>query len=242
MVNAPNLLATPRQRFSVMLFVTFHVLAALNSSALAEDSAALRASAPPPGAIWIESLGLDKMTQRRGRPRAGQSIRDAPISLGGLTYPHGIGTRSISEFVIDLHGSASRFAAMVGLDDAVTTGVGTVVFEVWADDVLVASSGLIRAGEPPKLLSAELTGARVLTLLLDDGGDTSNDDEGAWGGAVLYLQQDASPGPAAYVVPPDSPPAIAPARDLPQPAIHGPRIVGATPGRPFLFRMSSARR
>jgi alpha-galactosidase len=217
------------------------VILALGLSVCATAGAAegteLRALAPPAGAIWVESLGIETMTQRRGLPRVGRSIRDAPISLGGLTYPHGIGTRSISEFVIDLKGSVTRFAAMVGLDDAVKSGVGTVTFELWADDVLVASSGLIRAGDPPRLLSADLTGARVLTLLLDDGGDTSNDDEGAWGGAVLYLKQDATSAPAPYVAPPESPPAIAPAQDLLQPAIHGARVAGATPGRPFLFRI-----
>ena len=49
------------------------------------------------------------MSQRRGTPRAGRTIRDQPIRLGGVDYPHGIGTRSISEFVIDLKGNATRF-------------------------------------------------------------------------------------------------------------------------------------
>jgi alpha-galactosidase len=226
------------QRYG-LIFVALNFLAAIGSVAGAEDGASLRAPEPPPNAIWLEGLGLETMTQRRGLPRAGRSVRDAPISLGGSLYPHGIGTRSISEFIVDLKGAATRFAAMVGLDDAVKAGVGTVTFEVWADDVLVASSGLVRAGDPPKLLSADLTGARVLTLLLDDGGDTSNDDEAAWGGAVLYLRPDANSAPAPYVAPPEPPAAIAPAIDAPQPAIHGARVVGATPGRPFLFRISA---
>jgi alpha-galactosidase len=54
---------------------------------------------------------------------------------------------------------------------------------------------------------------------------------------VLYLKQDATSAPAPYVAPPESPPAIAPAQDLLQPAIHGARVVGATPGRPLMFRI-----
>jgi alpha-galactosidase len=206
------------------------------TGAHADDGAALRAQQPPANAIWVESIDLAKMTQRRGSPRAGRSVRDLPISLGGVTYPHGIGTRSISEFVIDLHGTALRFASMVGIDDAVKDGVGTVTFEVWADDTLVAASGLLRAGDAPKLLSADLSGAHVLTLLVDDGGDTSNDDEVAWAGATLFLRPDA-PRPAPYVAPPEPPPAIAPVLDLLRPEIHGPRVTGGTPGRPFLFRV-----
>ena len=206
-------------------------------AAATSASEALRADQPPPGAIWVESLDLSRMAQRRGEPRAGRSIRDQPIRLGGQTYPHGIGTRSISEFVIDLKGIALRFESMVALDDVIKGNVGSVTFEVWADDTLAAASGIMRPGDAPKKLSADLTGVRVLTLLVDDGGDTSNDDEVAWGGAMLLLRPDTTLRPEPYTPPPEAPPAIAPAVDLLSPAIHGPRITGATPGRPFLFRV-----
>lgn len=205
--------------------------------AIAQTADSLRAEQPPQGAIWVEGIDLSRMAQRRGLPRAGRSIRDLPITLGGVTYPHGIGTRSISEFVIDLKGTALRFVSMVGLDDAVKAGEGTVTFEVWADDLLVAGSGLMRAGDAPKLLSADLTGVRVLTLLLDDGGDTSNDDEAAWAGAMLFLAPGTTSLPQPYTPPTEPPPSIAPADNSPRPAIHGPRVTGATPGRPFLFRV-----
>jgi alpha-galactosidase len=213
------------------------LLLAVTPTAWAQSPDALRAEQPPPNAIWVESLDLSRMSQRRGLPRAGRSIRDLPIVLAGITYPRGIGTRSISEFVIDLGGEATRFASMVGIDDVVRTGVGTVTFEVWADDTRVAASGHMRAGDAPKLLSADLTGARVLTLLVDDGGDTSNDDEVAWAGAMIQLAPGAKSRPRPYVAPPETPPAVAPASESPSPAIHGPRVTGATPGRPFLFRI-----
>ena len=137
--------------------------------ALGAGSDHLSAADAPTGAIWVESLGLEKLLQRRGQPRAGRTIRDAPIALASRIYPHGIGTRSISEFVIDVHGEALRFESMVGLDDAVKGGVGSVTFEVWADDRLVAASGRLRAGDAPRFLSADLRDAHVLTLLIDDG-------------------------------------------------------------------------
>jgi alpha-galactosidase len=197
----------------------------------------LRAEQAPRNAIWVETLDLSKMAQRRGEPRAARSIRDQPIRLGGLTYPHGIGTRSISEFVIDLKGQALRFESMVGLDDVIKGGVGSVTFEVWADDSLVAASGLMKPGDTPKHLSADLTGTRVLTLLVDDGGDTSNDDEVAWAGALLHLRPNTTSRPEPYVPPAEAPPAIAPPVQLLAPVIHGPRVTGGRPGRPFLFRV-----
>jgi alpha-galactosidase len=194
-------------------------------------------AAAPAGTMWVEEIGLERFSQRRGAPRVGRSIRDKPIRLGGVEYPHGIGTRSISEFVIDLKGNAARFTSTVGIDDEIRGDVGSVVFEVWADDVRVAASGLMRPGDEPKALSADLRGARILTLLVDDGGDTSNDDEVAWAGAMIELLQPDGERPAAYVPPAEELPRIAAPSTSPRPAIHGARVTGATPGRPFLFRV-----
>src|SRR5215204_5141800 len=107
---------------------------------------ALRGQRTPPGAMWVEEIGVERLSQRRGTPRIGHTIRDKPILLGGVEYPHGIGTRSISEFVIDLKGNAARFVSMVGIDDEIRGDVGSVTFEVWADDARVAASGVMRVG------------------------------------------------------------------------------------------------
>src|SRR5215213_7429889 len=130
------------------------IWASVSAAAEHADGAALRGLQPPPGAMWVEEIGLDRLSQRRGTPRAGRTIRDKPILLGGVEYPHGIGTRSISEFVIDLKGNATGFASMVGIDDEIHGAVGSVTFEVWADDTRVAASGTMRPGDAPKLLSA----------------------------------------------------------------------------------------
>ena len=226
-----------RASLSSWLFAAAAACVIATTRTATADSASVRAQSLPPGALWVESLGLEKFSQRRGRPRAARTLRDQPIVLGGVPYEHGIGTRSISEFVIDLKGSATRFHAMVGIDDALRNGIGSVTFEIWADDTRVAESGLMRAGDAPRLLSAVLTGARVLTLLVDDGGDTSNDDEVVWAGAMLELVQGDPPRPEPFTPAPETPAVIAPTSRSPAPAIHGPRVTGATPGRPFLFRV-----
>jgi len=215
----------------------FRAVRSFCAAALCVCSVATGYAAAPAGSMWVEEIGLERFSQRRGAPRVGRSIRDQPIRLGGVEYPHGIGTRSISDFVIDLKGNAARFTSTVGIDDEIRGDVGSVVFEVWADDVRVAASGLMRPGDKPKLLSADLRGARILTLLVDDGGDTSNDDEVAWAGAMIELLQPDGERPAAYVPPAEELPRIAAPSISPRPAIHGARVTGATPGRPFLFRV-----
>lgn len=200
------------------------------------DSIIVRAAEAPPNATWLDALDLTTWQQRRQRPRARLSLRGKPITMNGVVYPHGVGTLTINEFLVDVHGEAEKFVAMVGIDDEMKTGRGTANFEVWADDKLVASSGVMRAGQPPKLLVANLQGAGIVQLITDDGQDTSNDDNADWGGALFLMKSGATATPSPYVLPPDSPASIS-MMSKAEPSINGPRITGATPGRPFLFRI-----
>jgi alpha-galactosidase len=191
---------------------------------------------PPANGIWVEDIGLDAMFQRRGRPVAGGvgggRRGPQPITLAGVVYPHGIGTQSISEFVVDVKGQASRFLAMIGLDDSVTYEHASVNYKVWGDDELLYETEVLRLGDPPQFVSVDLTGVRVLTLLLDDGQDTSNGDTGVWAGAAIIMEEAATELPEPYDIPVDPVQEIA-SGDPPEPRIHGPTIVGTTPGRPF---------
>ena len=90
-------------------------------------------------------LQLRLEAEHRSQPKL--PWRDQPLRLGGNVHPHGTGTRSISELVIDLRGTATPFTPMVGFDAAVRAGVRTVTFAVWADDELIAASGLMRSGD-----------------------------------------------------------------------------------------------
>ncbi len=192
----------------------------------------------PEGAIWLDSLDVGKMTSGwDGHPAlAGKSIEGQPLKLGGTTYPHGIGTHARSDMLIDLHGAAIRFLAMVGVDDE-KTETGSVGFVVMVDGKRAASSGRLRGGDKPKLLSVDLKGARKLILRVTDGGDGIDSDHGDWAGAMLVLAPGATARPVALEPPhiPNVPARMAVVPPDPKPAIHGPRITGATPGHPFLF-------
>jgi beta-galactosidase len=138
----------------------------------------LRGTEAPPDAIWIDSLDLSKMVRRRQRPRAGRSLaggsQGALMTLGGVRYAHGIGTLSINELIIDLKGQATRFLAMVGLNDNASKQ-GSVTVEVWLDNKKVLISDVLRAGSPPLKVDVDLTGARFLELTIDDGNDVSTE-------------------------------------------------------------------
>jgi alpha-galactosidase len=202
----------------------------------------LMAPAQPVGeSVWLDSLDLTKMVQRRGTPRAGKSgagrgNNPPPLSLGGVTYEHGIGTLSINELIVDLKGQAVRFESMIGIDDAARTGQGSVTYEIWVDNKRAYTSPLLKASDPPQQVSVDLTGAKFMELLIDDGGDVSTGDYADWAGAVIRLKPGATAKPESWTFPSEPAPPIASGSPA-GPRINAPRITGGTPGRPFLFRI-----
>ncbi len=200
------------------------------------DQAALSGDKAPEGSIWLESLDLSKIEQGWGEPQKGRSVDNHPLKIHGQEFRHGVGTHAVSEMHIDLHGAAEQFVSMVGVDDEVSQN-GTVTFEVWVDGKKAAETGRMQTGDAPKRLQANLHGAKHLLLLVGDADDGIAFDHADWAGAVLVLTPGAArrpqttAAPAVAAVPP--PDIVHPAS--PEPAIHGPRIVGSTPGRAFMF-------
>ena len=193
----------------------------------------LKAKKAPKHGVWLDSLDYSPMDQGSKRPSKDRPDVGAPLTLDGAKYAHGLGVRAVSELLFDLDGRAVRFDALAGVQDG-TQAAGAVAFEVWADGNKVAETGNMRAGDKPKTISADLRGARHLLLLVLDGGDGNRFVRAAWAGALLTLSPDAPEPPAVITHVDESAPSIAhPVR--PEPAIHGPRVTGTTPGRPFLF-------
>lgn len=193
----------------------------------------LQAADAPAGAIWVETLNLENMTRANtwSKPRAGQSQGGRPLTLQSVVYPHGIGAQAPTVLNIDLKGAATRFQSVVGVDD---DGLhGSVEFSVWVDGRKMADSGVLKHGDAPQTLSVDLTGAKHMRLEVGDGGDGGWDDHADWAGALLTLAPDAGAKPESYLPTLAQKPVILPPD--PKPAIHGPRVVGASPGRPLLF-------
>lgn len=221
------------------------------SSVSQQELDMLRGADAPPNAMWIDSLDLSKMVSRRTPARAGFSLAGGrgggraagaagtpsgpPIVLGGVTYQHGIGTLSINELIIDLKGQATRFLAMVGLNDNASKQ-GSVTVEVWLDNKKVLISDVLRVGSPPLKVDVDLTGARFLELLIDDGNDVSTGDNADWGGGLIFLKPGATAKPESWTFPSEAAPPIASGWPA-TPRINPPRITGGTPGYPFIFRV-----
>src|SRR4029079_12058178 len=141
--------------------VTSAVLVGAGHARPNQDPTALQQTAAPANGVWVDSIDLSKAPLRppprgrgAGRGRAHTTPATPPpapvYALGGVTYPHAVPLQSDRDLAIDLKGRAVRFASMVGIDDGVGAGRGSVVFGVWVDGKKVAESGLMRGGDAPK--------------------------------------------------------------------------------------------
>ncbi|USN97933.1 MAG: NPCBM/NEW2 domain-containing protein [Phycisphaeraceae bacterium] len=187
------------------------------------------------GPVYLDSLDLSTVEQGWQTAQANHSVDGNAISIGGKGYAHGVGTHAYSEWTIDLGGEAIAFDAMAGVDDEFCSGEGTVEFVVLVDDTVSVRTGLMHKGEPAKPVHADLKGAKKLTLVVEDGGDGINYDHADWADARITMASGADFIPHS-VRPPRTFPDIAMAAPAP-PSINQPRITGATPGKPFLFRL-----
>ncbi|HWT46000.1 MAG TPA: NPCBM/NEW2 domain-containing protein, partial [Vicinamibacterales bacterium] len=216
------------------------VLAAVMATGIsAQDAATLQRSDAPSNGFWIDSLDLSKEAIRRPRLPRGQTGTPPPLkfSLGGAAYAHALPLVADGNIELALGGQAVRFDAAVGLDDSVAAGSGSVLFGAWVDGKKVFDSGIMRGGDAPKPVSIDLAGARSLVLAMNDANDGTGNDTAEWGGALLTMKP-GEHGPLA-VHRSGPPPRIASSRSA-APMINFPRITGATPGRPFLFRIPAS--
>jgi alpha-galactosidase len=158
-----------------------------------EETLPLTASvvvAPPSGTSYLSDLpwltatngwGPAERDTSNGESAAGDG---RPITLGGAVYAKGLGVHAESAVEFYTGRACTSVTADVGVDDE-KGDRGTVAFEVWADDARVASSGVLTNTAPARPLTADVTGAQVVRLVVTDGGDGVDSDHADWADARL---------------------------------------------------------
>lgn len=196
--------------------------------------------------IRLSSLDLSLVeTGGHFKPQIDKSRGGTELRLGGKAYAHGIGMEARTQMMIALGGQASRFRAVVGVDDGVKPGTEALVeFRVMGDHRRILwSSGRMIPGDAPKQVDVDLTGVKVMTLLAADHGEWRQTNWADWAEARIEYSGKAPVAINAGTDPDarDADPQVVITLDNSSiaPRITAPAVVALEPGKPFLWTASS---
>jgi alpha-galactosidase len=106
------------------------------------------------------------------------------LTLNGVAYAKGLGVNANSEVDYSLAGRCSTFTASVGVDDEVGSS-GSVVFQVWGDNVKLFDSGTMTGATATRSVNVNLTGRSMLKLVVTDAGNGNEFDHADWANARI---------------------------------------------------------
>ncbi|MFE7711189.1 endo-alpha-N-acetylgalactosaminidase family protein [Streptomyces sp. NPDC057486] len=109
----------------------------------------------------------------------------SPLTIGGTVYAKGLGSHAPAKIRYYLGGQCTSFTAEVGVDD-VQKSAGSVQFSVTADGTEKVKSPVLRAADTAWSLTADVTGAKYVELVVGDGGDGNGNDHADWGNARFH--------------------------------------------------------
>ncbi|HUO08231.1 MAG TPA: NPCBM/NEW2 domain-containing protein [Phycisphaerae bacterium] len=195
----------------------------------------IRGDALPKGGMWMETMKIGLIDQGYGQPRANQSVDRHPITLHGEVFKHGVGSHAPGEVRIRLDGAATRFVSAVGIDDE-TQGNGAAKVIVTVDGKQIAETGDLKGGGEPAVLDVDLTGAKEMVIEMVEVGsmDYAHVD---FAGAMLVLAEGAAGKPQIVASPAEAPITLPRTDADGKVRINGARVIGSTPGRPFVFKV-----
>ncbi|MEV5611761.1 endo-alpha-N-acetylgalactosaminidase family protein [Streptomyces sp. NPDC052225] len=155
-------------------------------------SAAVRTLPPPPTTDTYAS-DLDWTSADNGWGPVEKDLSNGeqgqgdgtPLKIGGVTYDKGLGTHAPARIRYYLGGQCTSFTAQVGVDDVQTTR-GSVRFSVAADGTEKVASPVLKATDAAWSLTADVTGATYVDLVVGDGGDGNGNDHADWGAARFH--------------------------------------------------------
>jgi alpha-galactosidase len=130
---------------------------------------------------WLEvqnGWGPVELDRSNGERAAGDGH---VISIAGVTYTKGLGAHAPGAIMYYTAGNCTSLTTDVGVDDEKRGNkAGSVTFEIWADGRKVADSGVLTWQQPGRTLTADLTGASFVSLVVTDAGDGTNSDHADW--------------------------------------------------------------
>jgi alpha-galactosidase len=145
---------------------------------------------PPSGTSYVSDLPWISATNGWGPVEKDTSNGETaagdgnPLTIGGKVYAKGLGVHAPGDVAYYTGGKCSVFSAEVGVDDE-KSAYGSVTFEVWADGKKVAGTGVLTTAMGAEQITADVSGAKTVDLVVTDAGDGTNSDHADWADAKL---------------------------------------------------------
>ncbi len=145
---------------------------------------------PPLPTVYLDDINPKFAKNGWGRASVGKSVSGGPLSVNGKRRRKGLGVHAKSVVVCPVPAGASRFVAVVGIDDSQRQeDRASVVFEVHGDTKETGKQAILLGRSP--LLSAKTIQAwafnielnvrfKELRLVVGDGGNGIACDHGDW--------------------------------------------------------------
>ncbi|MEV0094134.1 endo-alpha-N-acetylgalactosaminidase family protein [Streptomyces sp. NPDC050738] len=148
---------------------------------------------PPPPTVDTWASDMDWTSMENGWGPAEKDMENGdqaagdgtPLKIGGISYEKGLGTHAPARIRYFLGGKCTSFTAEVGVDDAQPTR-GSVQYSVLSDGTQKVQSPVLKAVDPAWSLTADVTGAKYVDLVVGDGGDGNGNDHADWGNAKFH--------------------------------------------------------
>lgn len=190
---------------------------------------------PEEKTLWLDELDLTKMETGWGVNNINKSVDGNVLTIGGREFERGVGTHAISKLMVGLDGKGVAFRAFVGVDDESEIPAASIEFFVLGDKEILWQSGKMTAADTAREVNVDLSGIDKLALLVTDAGDGINYDHADW--AEAYITTKGVQPTIISVSPEAGEPYILtpPVPDTPR--INGARITGASPNKPFMFKV-----
>ncbi|MEN6663397.1 MAG: NPCBM/NEW2 domain-containing protein, partial [Phycisphaerae bacterium] len=120
-------------------------------------------------------------------------LDNQPLRIAGADYPRGLGLHAPARVTYELMRPYKDFVARVGVHSHAIKSLdgtlgGSIAAAVLIDDKTVARSGILRYNDPPWNVRVPIpAGAKRITLVTTDAGDTSNPDLADWTAAGFLV-------------------------------------------------------
>lgn len=184
--------------------------------------------------IWLDDLEIKSFSEGIPGILGKTNAAGDPMRINNTVFGRGVGVNSVSVLAFLLDGNAEKFTARVGVDD-IASLEARVKFYVIGDSKILFASSEMKKGDQPVPIDVSLEGIKRLGLLVAVDSAYNRRAYADWADAQFVMKNNYQP---QHIPNTDNKYILTPAPSK-KPRINSARVVGATPGNPFLFMVAA---